>query len=514
MAPIDADRVMWVVKRSEVLASEVRSSSADELRSASRALASERADRGVSPEFTARTLAVGRDALSRGGRTDVSRHAVLAAAVMAEGGTIAEVRASGDVAAATGLAAYWFGLADHGVHLVTADDWSSRAQHVSFAPLAGLLGGEAGLLLAETDAAQRRRAYTAPVTVGSYSQFATDYLRDSLRDSAGELTQRGLGVAVVADACAVLIDAASLVSYLSGSPRESPSRRAEAAAALLRRGEDYTVVPSLPGITFGSRAAGQLWPQAAGPADLAAALDTAQEVEVLLLQREGLADGDRRSVRADITTQGLLRDYRVLVGVSDGRPGCADAVARIYGLEYQAATSRPRWNWQRKAVPAPVDLAFERIVDEQRAVFHHDRQQVRDGFDGRLALGSLPSTAVEAWSARGANEISRGLYDLVGGDEYRTADPEVTKLALRHALDRRSAALGDEHMRKLLRHVSLAVLDDQWAAHLGRVRFVQRHGRALKESLGPLAPILNELFVWSQQLTVEHILGYALHAKS
>lgn len=142
MKSSDASRPSWVVARADALGPEVRSLSADDLREASRALASERAEVGLSSELTARALAFGREALSRGSGTDVSSRAVAAAAAMTAG-TVAELRSAADMAAAAVLACYWCGVAGEGVHVVTADDQRAREQHALLAPLMDLLGGNA-----------------------------------------------------------------------------------------------------------------------------------------------------------------------------------------------------------------------------------------------------------------------------------------------------------------------------------------------------------------------------------
>ncbi|GIF62287.1 hypothetical protein Ais01nite_03220 [Asanoa ishikariensis] len=233
----------------------------------------------------------------------------------------------------------------------------------------------------------------------------------------------------------------------------------------------------------------------------------------MLLQREGLADEDVHVVLADITTQGLLRGYRTLAGVVDRRSGCADAVGAIFGLGHYAPRGRRPWlSRSRGAVPARVDLAFERIIDEQRSVFYRDRHEVRDRFDGRLALRSIPAAAVAAWSAWGAGEVERGLHDVLGAEAYRAADPNDAERFLMDALAARAAGMGDDQMNELLRQTSLLVMDEQWAAHLGRVRFVQRHGNVTDESLRPAA-VLERLFAWCRLVTVEHTLGYALNVE-
>jgi preprotein translocase subunit SecA len=91
--------------------------------------------------------------------------------------------------------------------------------------------------------AVHRTQYAADVTYGPYIEFCYDFLRDNLAWDPGEISQRGLGAAIVDEADFVLIEEMRRPAMVMGPPAEQ-ARRYEMVAravAALRPGVHVTV---------------------------------------------------------------------------------------------------------------------------------------------------------------------------------------------------------------------------------------------------------------------------------
>ena len=133
------------------------------------------------------------------------------------------------------LPAYVAALSGRPVHVMTANDYLSRRDRDWMQPVYQFLGLTAGLLepTAKVDIAVRRAQYAADVTYGPWAEFCYDFLRDKLARDLGEVSQRGLGVAIVDEADLILIDEMRTPAMLSGPAAEQENRH-EAVAR--RRG--------------------------------------------------------------------------------------------------------------------------------------------------------------------------------------------------------------------------------------------------------------------------------------
>jgi preprotein translocase subunit SecA len=262
-----------------------------------------------------------------------------------------------------------------------------------------------------------------------------------------------------------------------------------------------------------------------------AAATLAQQVEEALLLREGLLSSGDSVVSADITTQGVFRNYSALVGISNGRQKCASILTRMYELECAVPADGWRINLRRRGKanePNWSDLSFELVIDEQRAAIYHERAQVRDHFNVRQALRSVVSGAVQHWSTNGMDEIVLGLQDVLG--PYRI-DRDIAAVQssanslqevmagaeriLEQAIADRGEDVGSAQMDGLMRRIQLAVIDQQWSQHLARVRFIQRHGNLLDGTGTDVSrqqvQEIRELYFACRQRIREYTIAYALN---
>jgi preprotein translocase subunit SecA len=155
-------------------------------------------------------------------------------------GNIAEMK-TGEGKTLTGVfPAYLNALAGKGVHVVTTNDYLAKRDSEWMGRVHHFLGLEVGVILAEMQPADRKRAYLADVTYGTNNEFGFDYLRDNMAWSIEECVQRGHNYAIVDEVDSILVDEARTPLIISG-PAEQNSRWYQEFARIapkLRRGED------------------------------------------------------------------------------------------------------------------------------------------------------------------------------------------------------------------------------------------------------------------------------------
>ncbi|WP_138466705.1 hypothetical protein [Poseidonocella sp. HB161398] len=165
-----------------------------------------------------------------------------------------------------GLAAATAALAGIPVHVITVNGYLAERDAAALAPVYRRLGLGTGVILEGMERPARREAYRAPVTYGSNSEMAFDYLRDRLGFGAagpnavesrlrrivdepgGDAgpVMRGLHFAIVDEADSVLVDEARtplILSRMTDPEAEAAwSARALELARALAEGGDYRVI--------------------------------------------------------------------------------------------------------------------------------------------------------------------------------------------------------------------------------------------------------------------------------
>jgi preprotein translocase subunit SecA len=159
-------------------------------------------------------------------------------------GMVAEMRTGEGKTLTATLPAYVAALSGRPVHVMTANDYLARRDRDWMQPVYQFLGLTAGLLepASKVDIAVRRAQYAADVTYGPWAEFCYDFLRDNLARDLGEVSQRGLGVAIVDEADLILIDEMRTPAMLSRPAAEQEKRHADAARAVreLQPGVHFT----------------------------------------------------------------------------------------------------------------------------------------------------------------------------------------------------------------------------------------------------------------------------------
>jgi len=141
------------------------------------------------------------------------------------------------------MPSYLNALDGKGVHIVTVNDYLARYQSEQIGRVHHFLGLNVGVILAQMNPAQRRRAYRADITYGTNNEFGFDYLRDNMALALGDCVQRGHHYAIVDEVDSILIDEARTPLIISGPAEENKQWYPEFAriATQLRRDRDYEV---------------------------------------------------------------------------------------------------------------------------------------------------------------------------------------------------------------------------------------------------------------------------------
>jgi preprotein translocase subunit SecA len=159
-------------------------------------------------------------------------------------GKVAQMRTGEGKTLTATLPAYVAALAGKGVHVMTANDYLAARDWHWMSPVYESLGLTTGLLrqAATPEPADRRAAYAADVTYGSWGEFGYDFLRDNLAWQINERVQRDLELAIVDEADLVLIDQMRAPLQITSPAADQPKvlqREFAAAAAKPMVGRDY-----------------------------------------------------------------------------------------------------------------------------------------------------------------------------------------------------------------------------------------------------------------------------------
>jgi preprotein translocase subunit SecA len=155
-------------------------------------------------------------------------------------GNIAEMKTGEGKTLTAVLPCYLNALSDRGVHVVTVNDYLAKRDSEWMGRIHRFLGLDVGVILANMDPAERRKAYAADITYGTNNEFGFDYLRDNMAWGLDECVQRGHPFAVVDEVDSILIDEARTPLIISG-PVDQNSIWYQTFSRIvprLRRGED------------------------------------------------------------------------------------------------------------------------------------------------------------------------------------------------------------------------------------------------------------------------------------
>ena len=136
-------------------------------------------------------------------------------------GHVAEMKTGEGKTLAATMPAFLNALAGKGVHVVTVNDYLAKRDAEWMGAVYRFLGLEVASLTSGMEMEARKRAYQADITYGVHTEFAFDYLRDNLKNSLDEMTQRCLDYAIIDEVDSVLIDEARMPIEIMTPSRET-----------------------------------------------------------------------------------------------------------------------------------------------------------------------------------------------------------------------------------------------------------------------------------------------------
>jgi len=131
-------------------------------------------------------------------------------------GNIAEMRTGEGKTLVATLAVYLNALTGKGVHVVTVNDYLASRDADWMGQLYTFLGLTVGKVVHGIDDQGRKAAYASDITYGTNNEFGFDYLRDNMKYSVDQMTQRGHHFAIVDEVDSILIDEARTPLIISG----------------------------------------------------------------------------------------------------------------------------------------------------------------------------------------------------------------------------------------------------------------------------------------------------------
>ncbi|MBW2621938.1 MAG: preprotein translocase subunit SecA [Deltaproteobacteria bacterium] len=178
-------------------------------------------------------------------RTIKQRHfdcQVMGGIVLHEG-KIAEMKTGEGKTLAATMPVYLNALTGRGVHVVTVNDYLARRDAEWMGSIYEFLGMTVGVIVADLEDEKRRQAYSSDVTYGTNNEFGFDYLRDNMKFSLEDFSQREFHYCIVDEVDSILIDEARTPLIISGPTQESTELYYQINRIIpkLRKEADYTV---------------------------------------------------------------------------------------------------------------------------------------------------------------------------------------------------------------------------------------------------------------------------------
>ncbi|MFT4012018.1 MAG: preprotein translocase subunit SecA [Paracoccus sp. (in: a-proteobacteria)] len=135
-------------------------------------------------------------------------------------GNIAEMKTGEGKTLVATFPAYLNALAGKGVHVVTVNDYLAKRDAHWMGKVFAQLGLTTGVVYPFQDDAEKRAAYLADVTYATNNELGFDYLRDNMKGSIEQMTQRGHFFAIVDEVDSILIDEARTPLIISGPSQD------------------------------------------------------------------------------------------------------------------------------------------------------------------------------------------------------------------------------------------------------------------------------------------------------
>ena len=144
----------------------------------------------------------------------------LVAGVFLHQGNIAEMKTGEGKTLMATLPVYLNALAGKGVHVVTVNDYLAKRDADWMSKVYSALGMTTGVVYPYQPDAEKRAAYRADITYATNNELGFDYLRDNMKTSVEEMSQRGHFFAIVDEVDSILVDEARTPLIISGPSQD------------------------------------------------------------------------------------------------------------------------------------------------------------------------------------------------------------------------------------------------------------------------------------------------------
>ena len=144
----------------------------------------------------------------------------LVAGIFLHRGNIAEMKTGEGKTLMATLPVYLNALAGKGVHVVTVNDYLAKRDADWMSKVYSALGMTTGVVYPYQPDAEKRAAYRADITYATNNELGFDYLRDNMKTSVEEMSQRGHFYAIVDEVDSILVDEARTPLIISGPSQD------------------------------------------------------------------------------------------------------------------------------------------------------------------------------------------------------------------------------------------------------------------------------------------------------
>ncbi len=135
-------------------------------------------------------------------------------------GNIAEMRTGEGKTLVATFPAYLNALAGKGVHVVTVNDYLAKRDAEWMSKVYTHLGLTTGVVVPFQGDAEKKSAYQADITYATNNELGFDYLRDNMKGSLEQMSQRGHNFAILDEVDSILIDEARTPLIISGPSQD------------------------------------------------------------------------------------------------------------------------------------------------------------------------------------------------------------------------------------------------------------------------------------------------------
>ncbi len=135
-------------------------------------------------------------------------------------GNISEMKTGEGKTLVATFPAYLNALAGKGVHVVTVNDYLAKRDAEWMSKVYGALGMTTGVVYPYQSEVEKKDAYRADITYATNNELGFDYLRDNMKGSIEDMSQRGHFFAIVDEVDSILVDEARTPLIISGPSKD------------------------------------------------------------------------------------------------------------------------------------------------------------------------------------------------------------------------------------------------------------------------------------------------------